>query len=145
MATIYPPGKLERAARAGAYAFTALIGLSVILDPPDNSVKTALGLTLTVIWSVFILSAVFCIPGAILGRYRVEYALLPLFTAALLVAVLAIWFHAGDDSFLVPRASASSALICLFIARWGALHKILQTLEHMAERAGPTWTRPQSK
>lgn len=126
---LQPCGRWEHAMYAASYAFTAIIGVSVILDPPGTGVKSALGAALTIVWAIFIMTSAICIPATLRARYRIEYALLPFFTTALGVAVLAAWLHAVSDPLLVPRASAATALITMFIARWIGLRRIIQASE----------------
>lgn len=129
-----PPGPLERAFRAAAYLATALIGLSVILDPP--MMHSLLGSTLTFVWALFILSALPCVWAALAARYRVEYILLPFFTTALMVSVIALWYKygTGEITFTLPRVLAATALVFVFAARFVSLQRIVNT-----QTGAPTW------
>lgn len=135
--TMHPPGRLERFLRAGGYLATALIGVSVLVDPPI--LNSVLGQVLTALWAMFILTAAPAIAAAWLARYRLEYVLLPVFGSALVVSVVAIWFRygQGESDYTLPRVLTATALICVFAARFVSLHRIVKM-------GAARWTRNSS-
>jgi hypothetical protein len=127
-------------AQAGSYLFCALIGVSVFLWPPVDSVTHTLAYPFAVYtWSAFILSSILCVPATILGKWRVEYLLIPFFTTALIVAVVSVWLRAGGDPLAIPRACTATALIFAFIARFMTLNRIVNAGKRAARRVMP-WT-----
>lgn len=138
MPTILPPARPERILRACAYATTALIGASVLLTPP--TLHSVLGTWMTVIWALFILTAVPCIPATLRARYRMEYVFLPMFTSALIVSVVVLWIHYGyGDAMPLTRLLAATALVFMFCARWANLHRIVNG--GVDNKGGRIWTR----
>lgn len=137
MPYIHPPSKGERRGRALAYAFTSVVGFASLTFPPLVVMENRLGAAV-VVWSLFILTSLPAAVASLLGRYRVEYVLLPLFGAALLVADINAWysvFHDGRTD-LISRASVATALVCLFATRMLTLH--------LVNKAEPNWTPPKS-
>src|SRR6184192_1912816 len=136
MPTLLPPSRTECRLNAAAYALTGAIGVSVILDPP---ILSALGLWLSVVWALCILTAFLCIPGALKARYRAEYVLLPVFTGALALAVVALWVHFAnqEQGYTLPRVLTATILILLFSRRFWNLHRIVT-----AEAAPWTGSKP---
>lgn len=130
-----PPTKWERILLAGAYVSTGLIGVSVLLDPPI--ISDAIGQALTVVWALFILLSVPCVPAVLRARYRLEYTVLPLMLAALTVSVIALWFRYGNDvAYSLPRELTATALVFMFSWRLAILHRIVKLTG-----AGESWIR----
>lgn len=135
MPILHPPTRGEQRIRAGAYLFIALVGVYSLLSPSPTVIENRLGLV-AIVWSLFILTAIPAAIASLLGRYRLEVILLPLFTAALLVAVVNGWVNTvPDDPTTFPRFSISSALILFCWLRWTQLHRIMKadpwiTTEH---------------
>lgn len=135
MPIIHPPTRAEQRLRCCAYLFIAAVGAYSILVPSPMVIENRLGIV-AFIWSVFILTAIPAAIASLVGRYRVEVILLPLFSSALLVAVLNAWFSAVQDDITVfPRVCISSALVLFCWLRWSQLHRIMKadpwiTTEH---------------
>jgi hypothetical protein len=121
------------------YLSTAGIGISVLIWPPFNSVTHLLGGWLSVVWALFILTSLFCIPATIMGRWKVEYTLIPFFTTALLVAVVSVWMRSGGDPLAIPRACTATALIFAYAARYTTLNRIVNAGKAVSR--GKRWTR----
>jgi hypothetical protein len=134
------PPLTERIWHSGTYLFTALIGLSIIIWPPANTVESTLGAFLTTVWALFLATALVLVPAHMKGKYLWEYALLPLCTIALFVALAVVWGNTTHDPTLVPRASASSALLCELIRHWLYLHHLIGRSKK-ANRLEAPWTR----
>lgn len=123
-----PPGPAERAFRAAVYAAIAFTG-AVNLTRPPSPLGDALGEVLSLIWSVFMLSAAVPLVAAVTGRYRIEYAVMLLPLAALLIADLHIWvvaFLPGASPGIIPRAAMIAALIFALATRYAALNKLVR-------------------
>jgi hypothetical protein len=139
MPTVTPPTLDEQIMRGFAYLFCAGIGGSVLLTSINETlIEQELGF-FAVVWAVFMLSGIPAALCTILGNYRYEYALLPCFTAGLLVANLLVWstiLFGGADDTTIPRACASSALVLLLCWRWRTLHRLIRVLQ---------WTKPLAK
>lgn len=139
MPTITPPTLDEQIVRGLAYMFCAGIGGSVLMTSIAGTlIERQLGFV-SVVWAIFMLSGVPAALSTILGNYRYEYALLPCFTAGLLVANLLVWaaiLFGGADDTTIPRACASSALVLLLFWRWRTLHRLIKVLQ---------WTKPPAK
>lgn len=128
---VSPPSRWEKSGRALAYVFTALIGFSAVWFPrvlTDEGENTAdrLGMLLW-IWALFMATALPAAVATLLGRHRIEFILIPLFTVALLVANVNAWVTVTTDPTVMARACASSALVCLLVVRWLALNRMNQT------------------
>lgn len=136
----HTPTLVERLLLAAGYLFTGGIGASVLLWPAYNSVTDALGVIMTVVWAAFIMSSLLCVPAAILGRYRVEYVLIPFFTTALAVAVISTWFHTAEDPSITARACTATALVLTFSLRYASLSRLLKNKRSL-ERGRWLWTR----
>lgn len=131
MTHLSPPSRWEKGGRALAYLFTGLIGFSaawfprVLTDTGENTTDR-LGWALWV-WVFFMGTALPAAVATLMGRHRVEYILIPLFTVALAVANLNAWFNVTYDPTIMARACASSALICLLAVRWIGLNRMNRT------------------
>lgn len=128
---VVPPTRWEKIGRAVAYMFTAMIGFSAVWFPrvlTDDGENTAdrLGAVLW-IWALFMASALPAAVATLLGRHRIEYILIPLFTVALAVANVNAWVTATADPTVMARACASSALVCLLAVRWISLNRMNRT------------------
>jgi hypothetical protein len=139
MPTITPPTVDEQIIRGLAYMFTAGIGAAVLTTSLHGTlIERQLGFV-SVVWALFMLSGVPAAVCTLLGNYRLEYVLLPCFTAALLVANLLVWasilFGGADDS-AIPRACTASALVLMLAWRWRTLHRLIRVLQ---------WTKPPAK
>lgn len=139
MPTIYPPTPDEQVGRCLAYLFIGAVGVIVVATPDEEVLQTALGFWSAVVWALFIMTGFPAAIAALMGRYRVEYVLLPLFTAALLVANVYAWYRFGwvtHDIDVVPRLCISTALMFLLAVRARTLHRLIKVLK---------WTRPLHK
>lgn len=131
MAHFTPPSRWEQIGRALAYLFTALIGFGaawfprVLSDSGENTTER-LGLVMW-IWVGFMATAVPAAVATLMGRHRIEFILIPLFTVALAVANLNAWVNVTYDPTIMARACASSALICLLCVRWIGLNRLNRT------------------
>lgn len=126
MPTIFPPGAGDRIARAIGYGFISVVGFVAVLNAGTGpALQQGLGWA-ALIWAVFILTAVPAAVAAFLGRYIVEYALLPFFGIALLLAIGIAWFFVINDPTLLPRLAASSALWFLLLNRFLILNRVLR-------------------
>lgn len=135
MPTVTPPTFDEQVLRGLAYLFTAGIGAAVLIQQIDGSlIERSLGLG-AYVWAAFILTGVPAAVSTVLGRYRYEYALLPCFTGALLVANLATWVNLLSNQLwdVTPRACAASALVLMLSWRWRTLDRLIRVLQ---------WTKP---
>lgn len=135
MPTVTPPTLDEQIMRGLAYMFTAAVGGSVLTTSIYGTlIERQLGYV-AIIWAVFMLTGIPAAIATILGQYRYEYAMLPCFTSALLVANLLAWsaIIAGGDDTAIPRACVSSALVLMLSWRWRSLHRLIRVLQ---------WTKP---
>lgn len=120
-----PPKPLERVIRAAAYACVGLSGVWFLLFA-RASISSALGHILTPIWACFLLAALPAALATILGRYRAEYACLPWFAGALVLAVIWEWLRVAHGFSSPPRSLINTALSCLFIVRFISLHQLVK-------------------
>lgn len=141
MPTILPPTKSEVRWRALGYLSVGALGLFVTLAPPvGGGVRSELGFAVTLIWSLFMSSSLVAVYATLRGKYRVEYVVLPLFTVALLVAVITGWAGVwGDppDWQKAARVVSATALVFFLIARYSILRRIVR-----AVKAREPWTIP---
>ena len=131
MPVIHPPSHDEQILKGIAYLFTAGIGASTLIWPYPTFIGDQIGAA-AVAWSIAMLMAIPAAMGSFTGRYRIEYAALPMFTVSLFVANVAVWINiifATADTTVVPRACASSALIFLLAWRWRQLHRLIRILQ----------------
>lgn len=135
MPIVHPPTRGEQRLRCMAYLLIAAVGGYAMVAPSPTVIENRLGLV-SVIWSLFILTAVPAAVAALLGRFRIEAILLPLFSSALLVAVVNAWFNTvPDDPTAFSRTCIASALVCACGIRWIQLHRVMKaepwiTTEH---------------
>lgn len=130
----------ERILRGLSYLGVALAAIWLLVLPPSG-VGSDLGRTLTVIWCAFLLTSVPAAIGAFLGRYRAEYACIPWFVGALILALIHAWFEVSGGALeIAPRALISTALVFKVAARFVALHQLVK----VRPKEGP-WTRRPSK
>lgn len=132
MPTLMPPTKGEQRWRAVSYLFTAMTGMYVLIAPTLSwGLQSRMGVA-SVVWSLFMMTAIPAAVATLMGRYQVEAVLLWLFGSALLVALVNTWARAfTDDPVLIGRAAPATALLCLFVARLLSLHRITKA---------PPWT-----
>lgn len=147
MPSILPPTKDEKVARALGYLFVSIVGFSVLVRFPGESTTVEalnarggnVGSVLTVIWGLFMATSLAAVPLTLLERYRAEFILLPLFGSALAVALLVTWARIGEDPLVLPRAAASTALLCFLAARFFSLRRIVRYTKEPGWKTG-TWT-----
>jgi hypothetical protein len=140
---VAPPKPVERVLRASAYFLICASGLWSLAVPPGHTGTTlpsTLGSCLTVIWSLFILTSLPAAIVTLLGRYRVEYSLIPWFSGALFMAVVYEWWKVSLGSEIVPHALFNSTLVFLLTVRFVTLHQLVRV-----KPKGETWTRTLSK
>ena len=148
---ILPPTRGEKIARALGYVFTSIIGFSVLLQFPSDSATLqaldarggGLGVTLAVVWAIFIASALVAAPVTLLERYRAEFVLLPFAGSALAVALWVAWANAGTDPLVIPRAAASTALLFFMSARFLSLRRLVGYAKEQGWTTGP-WKTPKT-
>jgi hypothetical protein len=107
--------------------FIAGIGVYTICNPDPLIIENRLGLV-SAIWSGFILTAVPASIAVLLGRYRIESILLPLFGSAIAVAMISVWGRVllNAESDLIARAALGTGLLCLLVVRGLQLHRIIK-------------------
>lgn len=126
---LHPPTRGEQRWRAAGYLFVALIGAYTVLIP--SSLMAHLG-WVGVLWGAFIFTALPAAVAVLLGRWRLEAVLLPLFGSAFVIAILNVLIRIfdgdsdGSDVTLVPRALTALALMCSLVVRGLQLHRILK-------------------
>lgn len=112
-----------------------------LLVLPPSSITSDLGRILTVVWCLFLLTAIPAAVSAFMGRYRGEYACIPWFNGALLLAVLHAWLEvAAGDLNVAPRALITTALVFKVAGRFVALHQLVKVMPK-----GEPWTRKRSR
>jgi hypothetical protein len=147
MPSILPPARDEKIARAIGYFFVSVVGFSVLIRfPAESSTVDALnarggnaGSILTVVWGLFMATSLAAVPVTLMERYRAEFILLPLFGSALAVALFSAWARLGDDPLVLPRAAASTALLCFLVARFFSLRRVVRYTKEPGWKTG-TWT-----
>jgi hypothetical protein len=112
-----------------------------LLILPPSSIGSDLGRVLTVVWCGFLLTAVPAAVSTFLGKYRGEYACIPWFNGALILAVVHSWIQVCTGSLdIAPRALTTTALVCFIAARFVTLHQLVKI-----RPKGELWTRRPSK
>lgn len=137
MGALLPPTRLERIGRALGYFFTAMIGFAAVYFPQgtlDTGTEASLAMRNAIwVWALFMATAFPAALATLMGRHRVEFMLIPLFTFALAAANVSVWYTTVTiDNTLMARACASSALICLLTVRWFTLNRM--------NKIPPPWT-----
>jgi uncharacterized PurR-regulated membrane protein YhhQ (DUF165 family) len=124
---LHPPTRGEQRLRALGYLFVALIGAYTVLYP--SSLMGHLGFW-GIVWGAFMFTALPCAVAVLIGRWRAEAVLLPLFGSAFVIAILNVLIRIfdgePDDASLVPRALTALALMCSLAVRSLQLHRILK-------------------
>jgi hypothetical protein len=149
MPQILPPTRAEKWSRALGYVFVSIIGFSVLFSfPGDNGAVAALnarggglGVFLATVWALFLTSALVAAPLTIMERWRAEFVIIPLAASALAVALFVVWSHAGSDPLVIPRASASTALLFFMAARFFSLFRLMGIAKDQGWKKG-RWMQP---
>jgi hypothetical protein len=134
MSEIHPPTKGESVGRACGYLLVSVIGFYALLVPRDGtsliSASAYLGAA-TVLWSLFLISAIPAAAATLFGRWRVEFILLPLFSSGLAVACVPSWIavFVHDDIARLPRTAVATALLCLLVVRIFSLRRVTKVAE----------------
>jgi hypothetical protein len=128
MPVLVPPSRFERALRCCAYLFVGAVGvwgLFLVLRPELPAPFGALGAVLEAAWCVLMATALIAAPAAAGARYRIEFAVLPLFGSALALGAGYGWYQtiAAGPSF-AARAAIATALCLELAARYWTLHRL---------------------
>jgi hypothetical protein len=127
MPAVHPPTRGEQRWRAACYLFMAAIGLWTLFGPA--SFVDQFG-WVVVIWSLFMATALPAAVAVILGRWRLESVLIPLFGSAFTIAafnvLIRVFDGSTDDPSLIPRTLTALALQSLLVVRGLQLHRILK-------------------
>lgn len=112
-----PPEFWDKVCRGSGYLSFGLGAIWLLINPP-TAMTTALGFWLTLLWCGFIITSIPAGLAVYRGNYATEFALLPFFTGALLIAVMFGWsrFASAPESGL--RLFIVSGLVLLLVARW---------------------------
>lgn len=138
---------LERIIRCLSYLSIGTIAWWIVLVPVGThpAVSLSLGLVLTIIWTAFLATSIPAAGFTLLGRFQTEYALLPWFGGAVVVAALGTWVRV----FTTSSGFFPLALLITYVAFELTLRFInLQRLVSLARREGgrgKRWTRHGSK
>jgi hypothetical protein len=135
-----PPKPVERVLRGAGYLGVGFAAVWLLILPP-SSIGSDLGRILTVVWCGFLLAAIPAAVSAFAGRYRGEYASIPWFGGAIILAVLHSWIQVFAGSVdITPRALTNTALVLFIAARFVTLHQLVKI-----RPKGELWTRRPSK
>lgn len=117
-----------------------LIGMGAIwlLSHPPSGMTTALGFWLTLTWCAFILTSVPAAVAVFRGSYATEFALLPFFTGALVIALYYGWSRFAQAPESGIRLFIVSGLVLLLIARWFKLRSLIER-RPFVRRGGRPW------
>ena len=111
--------------RALAYLLTAAGGCWLFLyRPPLIETGGPMAVILTLIWAALISTAAPAALATYRRRFGTEYFLIPLFTGALVIALIHGYAVISAES--VPRMMFVSALAVLFAARWWTLNRVIK-------------------
>lgn len=137
---IGPPKTHERVLRGLGYLSVGLTAAWLLILPPSG-IATDLGKLLTIVWSCFLLTAVPAALAAFTGKYRAEYACIPWFSAALILALIHSWILVFNGALdFAPRTLVTGAFVCLVASRFASLHQLVKI-----RPKGDRWTRKSSK
>lgn len=115
------PALWERVFRAAAYASVGLTGIAIIVF------YNSMGWTV-IAWAVFLLAG---LPAAVQswrGRYRSEYAFLPIMAGGLLIYALYEWFDVFSYPPSIAAALLATGIVGKFLSRLAHLHAFLKML-----------------
>lgn len=135
-----PSKPVERILRALGYLGIGAAAVWILVLPP-TSMASDLGKILTAIWCCFLLMALPASVAAFIGRYRGEYACIPWFGGAMVLALLHSWIEAVNGApDVTPRALSTTALVLFISARFVTLHQLVKVMPK-----GEPWTRKRSR
>lgn len=126
---LHPPTRGEQRWSALGYLFVAGIGASTVLFP--SPLMGRIGF-LGILWAAFMFTALPAAVAVLIGRWRAEAVLLPLFGSAFVIAIMNVLIRIFDgdndasDVSLIPRALTALALMCSLAVRSLQLHRILK-------------------
>jgi hypothetical protein len=130
MPTVIPPSHPERILRSLSYLTIGSIGVYSAFRPhgeiPGLGMGAMLGETLTLTWSIMMATALVAAVACVIGRYRIEYAALPWFMTAVILATAFGWIEVWDRPVLYVRVAASTALCFQIGVRYLTLHWLMR-------------------
>jgi hypothetical protein len=128
MPHLFPPTKFQTRMRALGYLFVSGVGFYTLLGPTFGYYQGngSLHGIASIVWALFMLTAVPTAISVLRGRYRLEFILLPLFGSALLVAVAnVLWRIATEGEHdLIPRTCMALAVLAGLVLRGSQIHDI---------------------
>lgn len=132
------PTRGEARTRALMYVFMFAAGTWVILTPP-RTIEGIIGTTSTFAWGILLGFASVAAVAAWKTKWRVEYALLPLLIAGVLIYAAAIWSDVPSTITRGPQACMLTAFALGLGTRLLALRKL--TNKHAATRRRGLWNQ----
>ena len=116
-----------RLSRAFAYLFIGAAGIAVLILNLGNPHSNPLGIYLTIVWSLLLLTAVPAAWATVVSRFRVEYVLIPWLFGGMFVASAVSWWRIFDqhNSPSLPAAMFFSGLCFAVLARWFTLSELV--------------------
>lgn len=127
MPHLYPPTPGENRWRATGYFFVSAVGFWVLFGPPaptPESRSYIVGIA-SVIWALFMVTALPTAVSVLMGRYRLEAVLLPVFSSALGVAIINVFIRVlSGEVDLAARGFIAAACFSFLVVRGLQLHRI---------------------
>ena len=129
MMTSHPPTRGEALIRALMYAFMSASGTWVLVTPPVT-IEGIIGTASTIAWGALLVFSAVAAVSSWLGRWRVEYAVLPLLIAGLAIYALAVWTDVPSTITRGPQACILTAFTMGLGTRLMTLHRLAKSKNH---------------
>ena len=126
-----PPTPTEKLAWTGFYSIITVAGVIVLTMPP-RTIEGPLGEWLTLAWGTFLCVAAIPAVATMTGKYRWEYATLPLVIAGVLIYASMIWHLTAHTPTRLAQALLITALAVALTNRW--LHRRRQVQRDQATK-----------
>lgn len=120
-----PPTRGEKLSWAAFYGLITIAGLLVLTMPP-RTIDGPLGELITLAWGVFMTVAIVPTITSIKGRYKWEYAALPLVIGGILIYAATIWYLVLDTPTRAVQATLITALAIGVFRRWMGRRRLVK-------------------
>lgn len=128
-----PPTRCEKLSWAAFYGTITAAGILVLTMPP-RTIEGPLGDAITLSWGVFLTVSIVPTTASIKGKYKWEYAALPIVIGGVLIYAATIWYLAIDTPTRAAQATLITALAIGVFRRWMDRKRMVKADKQRAHR-----------